>query len=86
MVIFPDFYFNETRPEKCVYDILEGRNAFLDYKKKKFKKSKICDFSKGLVHGFGQKLVIFPDFDFRENKPEKCLLRNSRTKKRLSRL
>ena len=48
--------------------------------------SKNCDFSKGLVHGFGQKLVIFPDFDFMENKPEKCLLRNSRRKKRLSRL
>ena len=41
------------------YEILERRNAFLDYKNKKFKKSKNWDFSKGLVHGFGQKLVIF---------------------------
>ena len=40
-------------------DILEGRNAFVDYKNKKFNKSKNWDFSKGLVHGFGQKLVIF---------------------------
>ena len=40
----------------------------------------------GSVHAFGQKLVIFPDFDFRETKPEKCVLRNSRRKKRLSRL
>ena len=40
----------------------------------------------GSVHAFGQKLVIFQDFDFRENKPEKCVLRNSRRKKCLSRL
>ena len=86
LVIFPDFNFKENRTEKCVYDILEGRNAFLDYKKKKFKKSKNRDFSKGLVHGFGQKLVIFPNFYFRENRPRKCVVRYSRTKKCLSRL
>ena len=44
------------------YDIVGGRNAFLDYKNKKLKKSKNWDFSKGFVRGFGQKLVIFPDF------------------------
>ena len=38
-----------------------------------------------MVHGFGQKLVIFPDFPFKENKPEKCVLRKSRRMKRLSR-
>ena len=59
------------------YDIVEGRNAFVDYKNKKFNKSKNWDFSKGLVHGFGQKLVIFPDFYFRENRQEKCFLRYS---------
>ena len=48
--------------------------------------SKNWDFSKGLVHGFCQKLVIILDFDFRENKPEKCVLRNSRKQNRLSRL
>ena len=53
---------------------------------KKLKKSKKGIFPKGLVYGFGQKLVIFPDFYFRENRPEKCVLRYSRTKKRLSRL
>ena len=68
------------------YDILEGRNAFLDCKYKKLKKSKNWDFSKGLFHGFGQKLVIFSDFYFRENRQEKCFLRYSRRKKRLSRL
>ena len=93
MLIFADFYFRENRPEKCVlnqkkvfYDIVEGRNDFLDYKNKKLKKSKNWDFSKGLVHGFGQKLVIFLDFYFRENKPEKCVLRYCRRKKLLSRV
>ena len=53
MVIFLDFYFRENRPEKCVlnqekvfYDILDDRNAFLDYKNKKLKKFKNWDFSK----------------------------------------
>ena len=49
----------KVEKKNVFYDILEGRNAFLDYKNKKFKKSKNWDFSKGLVHGFVQKLVIF---------------------------
>ena len=28
----------------------------------------------GFLHGFGQKLVIFTDFYFKENRPEKCVL------------
>ena len=56
------------------YVFLKGRNVFLDYIKKKLKSSKNWIFRKGLVHGFGQRLVIFPHFYFRENKPEKCVL------------
>jgi len=37
-------------------------------KTKNSKSREIGIFTKGLVHGFGQKLVIFLDFDFRENK------------------
>ena len=81
MVIFLDFYFRENRPEKCVlnqekvfYDILDERNGFLDYKNMKLKKSKYRVFPKGFVYGFGQKLVIFLDFYFTENRPEKCVL------------
>ena len=45
------------------YDIVEERNAFLDYKNKKLNKLKKNGiFPKELVHGFGQKLVIFADF------------------------
>ena len=51
------------------YYILEGRNAFLDYKNKKFKKSKNWNFSKGVSPWFWSKI---PDFYFRENRSEKC--------------
>ena len=88
LVIFAHFYFRENRPEEFVlnqksvfYDNVEGRNAFLDYRNKKLKNPKNWIFPKGLLHGFGQKLVIFPDFYFRENKAEKCVLRYSRRKK-----
>ena len=43
-------------------------------------------FPKGLTHGFGPKMAIFPTFLFRQYRPGKCLLRSSRTKKRLSNL
>ena len=75
------------------YVFLKGRNVFLDYIKKKLKSSKNWIFPKGLVHGFGQRLVIFPHFYFRENKPEKCVLNQKNVfyeilkgRKRLSRL
>ena len=36
MAIYPTFLFRQLRPEKCFYDILEQKNAFLEYKNKKF--------------------------------------------------
>ena len=50
--------------EKVFYDILEQKNAFLDYKNNSFKRWKIESFAKGLTHGFGPKLAIFPSFIF----------------------
>ena len=41
---------------------------------------------KGLTHRFGPKMAIFPTCLFQAIQPRKCLLRYSRTKKRLSRL
>ena len=55
-------------------DILEGRNALLDFKNKSRKSQKIGIFPKRLVHGCGQKLVIFLDFYFRENRLEQYVL------------
>ena len=45
------------------YDILELKNAFLDYKKK-IKHTKNWDFPKELTNSFGQKLALFPSFSF----------------------
>ena len=38
--------------ENAFYDIPEGKNAFLGYKNKKFKKSKNSYFSKGVSQWF----------------------------------
>ena len=38
--------------ENVFYDILERKNVFPDYEKKKFKKSKNSDFSKGVSPWF----------------------------------
>ena len=44
-------------------DILERKQAFLDYKKQKVKTVKNWDSSKR-VHGLGQKFENFPSFYF----------------------
>ena len=63
MAIFPTFFFfGNIGQVNVFYDILKRKNAFLGYKEKKFKKSKIDIFSKGLTHGFGPKMAIFPTF------------------------
>ena len=63
MAIFPRFFLlGNIGQENVFYDILQQKNSFLGYKKKKFKKSKNWHFSKGLTHGFGQKMAIFPTF------------------------
>ena len=46
------------------------------------KSRKINIFPKGLTHGFGPKMTIFPAFFFRQFRPRKCFLRYSRKKKR----
>ena len=68
------------------YDILEREKAFLAIKKRSSKSPKIDIFPNALTHGFAEKMAIFPTFFFRQYGPGKCLLRYSRTKKRLSRL
>ena len=44
------------------------------------------NFPKGLTHGFGPKMAIFPRVFFRQYRPGKRLFGDSRKKKRLSRL
>ena len=67
------FFLHNIDYEKVLYDILERKNAFRSYKNKKLKKSQKMDiFPKGLIHGFGPKIAIFPTFFFREKRPGKC--------------
>ena len=83
---FQLFFLGNIDQENVFYDILERKNAFLGYKKRKFKLEKLTFFPKWLTHGFGPKVAIFQTFFFRQIRPGKCLLRYSRTKKRLSTL
>ena len=59
---FSRIFLDNICQENVFYDILERKDAFLGYKNKKSKKSKIWHFSKGLTHGFGPKMAIFPSF------------------------
>ena len=57
---FEVFFLGIIGQENIFYDIPERKNAFLGYKNKKCKKSKMAIFPKGLTHGFGSKMAIFP--------------------------
>ena len=61
---FQLFILSNGGQENVFYDILERKNAFLDYQDKKFKKSKNWHLPEGVNHGFGRKMVIFPTFFF----------------------
>ena len=81
------FILGRKGQENVFGGILERKNAFLDYKDRRFIKSKIGIILKRLVHGFCQEIAMFPFLlNFRQNRPEKCVSRYSRKKKRLSRL
>ena len=59
---FQLFCLGNIGQENECSDIVERKNAFLRYKNKKLKKSKIGILQKGLVHGVGKKFAIFPPF------------------------
>ena len=82
---FQLFVLGNISQKNVFYGIPERKNAFLGHKNNKFKKSKIDIFIKGLTHGFGPRMAICPTIIFRQDRPGKCLLRDCRTKKRLSR-
>ena len=85
--LFSNFFFlGNIGQGNVFYAILQRKNAFLGYKNNKFKKSKNWDFSEGVNSRFWSKSGNFSNFFFRQYRPGKCVLRYSRTKKRLSRL
>ena len=66
-----------------LYVIVEGKKAT---KTRSEKNRKFKIFAKGLVHGVGPKLAIFPSSYFRQYRPGKSVLPYCRKKKRLFRL
>ena len=75
------FFLGNIGQENVFYDILERKNTFLVYNKKKFKKSKNWHFSKGVNPWFLFKNGHFSNsFFFRQYRPGKCLLPYSLTK------
>ena len=82
--IFPSFFLRQYRPGKCLlrYSRRE-KMPFWAIKKRRSRSPKIDIFPKGLTHGFGPKMAIFLTFLLRQYRAGKCLLRYSRTKKRL---
>ena len=84
---FSNFFFQAIQARKMCFTIFQNEKPpFQAIKTRSSKSRKIDIFPKGLTHGFGQEIAIFPTFFFRQFSPGKCLLRYSRTKKRLSRL
>ena len=71
---FQLFFSGDIDEENVFYDILEQKNACLGYKKKKFKKSKNCHFSKGVNPWFWWKNCHFSNFFFTQYMQGKCLL------------
>ena len=58
------FFLRIIDQENVFYDILKRKNAFLGYKNKKFKKSKIWHFSKEVIPWFWSKNGHFSNFSF----------------------
>ena len=59
---FQLFFLGNIAQENVFYDILERKNDFLDYKDKKFKKSKNSHFFKGVNPSFWSKNGHFSNF------------------------
>ena len=79
--------FQEIQAREMSFKIFQNKKTpFQAIKKKNSQTRKIDIFPKGLTHGFGPNMAIFPTFFFRQYKAGKCLLLYFRTKKRLSRL
>ena len=79
---FQLLFFRQYTQGKCLlrYSRTKKRHSRLQ-KRRRSKTRKIDVFPKGLTHGIGPKMVMFPTFLLSRYRPEKCLLRYSTTKK-----
>ena len=74
---FHVFFLGNIGQENVFYNFREQKNFFLALKKRSSKGRKIEIFPKGLAHGFGQKMAIFPSFFLGQYRPGKCVLQYS---------
>ena len=87
MTIFQTFFFQVIEAWKMSFTIFQNKKkTFQAIKTTTSKSRKIDIFPTGVTHAFGPKLAIFETFFLWQYRAVKCLLRYSRTKKRLSRL
>ena len=83
---FPAYCVRKNKG-KCLLRCSRKKKPFLGYKNKNFKNSKNWHFSEGVNPWFWSKNGHFSNFCFRKKyRPGKCLLRYSKTIKRLSKL
>ena len=59
---FSKFFLGSIGQKNVFYDILDHKNGFLGYGNKKLKKSKNCDFCKGVNPWFLSKNGYFSNF------------------------
>ena len=78
---YPFICLGNIGQQNVFQDILDGENAFLEYKNISLKNLKVELFSNGLIHRFFKKAWQFFHLFFREYRPGKCFLGYSRTKK-----
>ena len=65
MAIFPTFFFQTIQARKMSFMIFQNeKTPFQSIKTNSPKRPKIDIFPKGLTHGFGPKMAIFPTFSF----------------------
>ena len=64
MAFFPTYCIGNIDQENVFYFILEQKTHYYAIKTSNSKNRKIDFCPKGLVHGFGAKLAIFPSFFF----------------------
>ena len=59
MIFFSFFVFGQNETRNKVYDVLDRKETFYDYKTTILQGLKNGIFPKGLTHAFGQKMQFF---------------------------
>ena len=87
MALLPTFFFRQYRPGKCLLRFSTSKKtSFQPIKTISSKSQKTDILPKGLTHGFGLKMAVFPGFIFQAIQPMKISFTIFQKKKRLFKL